>query len=51
MVEVLEDHSDDETLNEILGFIDSLNSDEQIDLVALMWLGHESYTADDWPQI
>jgi hypothetical protein len=51
MIEVLEDHPDDETLNEICGFINSLNIDEQIDLVALMWLGREDYTAEDWPRL
>jgi len=40
-----------QTLSEIFGFINSLNIDEQIDLVALMWLGREDHTAEDWPQL
>jgi hypothetical protein len=33
MVEVLEGQRDDESINEFLGFISSLNIDEQMDLV------------------
>ena len=52
MIEVLENQRDDETLTEIFGFINLLNIDEQIDLVALMWLGREDHAAEeDWPQL
>jgi hypothetical protein len=37
--------------SEHFGFINSLNVDEQIDLVALVWLGREKYTAADWQQL
>jgi hypothetical protein len=50
MIEVLEDHPDDPVLEEIAGLIISLNEDEQIELVALMWLGREDYDAKDWEQ-
>ena len=50
MIEVLEDHPDDPVLEEIAGLIISLNEDEQIELVALMWLGREDYEAKDWEQ-
>jgi Protein of unknown function (DUF3775) len=31
--------------------IDSRLVDEQVDLVALAWLGREDYTADDWASV
>ena len=49
--EVLEDYADDPTLNELTQFIGGLNEDEQIDLVALAWLGRDDYTADDWDDL
>jgi Protein of unknown function (DUF3775) len=51
MIEVLEDHPDDPVLEEISGLISSLNEDEQIELVALMWLGREDYDPKDWAQV
>jgi hypothetical protein len=45
---VLEDHEDDPVVEELTSFIDSLSEDEQIDLVALTWLGRDDYSADDW---
>jgi hypothetical protein len=51
MVEVLEDHPDDPVLLEMAGLINSLNVDEQIDLVALMWMGREESTVEDWNEV
>ncbi|MCW5692728.1 MAG: DUF3775 domain-containing protein [Pseudolabrys sp.] len=48
---VLEDHKDDPTVEEMASFINALSLDEQIDLVALAWLGRDDYTADDWSEI
>lgn len=48
MVSVLEDHADDPTLQELVTFLTGLNEDEQIDLVALMWLGRGDGTLEDW---
>jgi Protein of unknown function (DUF3775) len=48
---VLEDHSDDPVVEEITSLIDALSEDEQIDLVALTWLGRDDYTATDWPNV
>lgn len=45
---ILEDHEDDPVVEELTSFIDSLSEDEQIDLVALAWLGRDDYTANDW---
>jgi hypothetical protein len=49
--EVLEDFADDPTLNELTQFIGALNVDEQIDLVALAWLGRGDDTANDWDDL
>lgn len=46
--EVLQDYEDDPTFQELTSFIDDLNEDEQVDLVALMWLGRGDYTAAEW---
>ena len=48
---ILEDHEDDPVLEELTSFIDSLSEDEQIDLVALAWLGRDDYVASDWPAV
>jgi hypothetical protein len=48
MVDVLEDQKDDPTFQELSTFINALNEDEQIDLVALMWLGRGDGTLNDW---
>jgi Protein of unknown function (DUF3775) len=48
---VLEDHSDDPVVEELTSLINSLSEDEQIDLVALMWLGRDDYSASDWPTV
>ena len=38
-------------VEEITSLIDSLSVDEQIDLVALTWLGREDYSAADWSSV
>lgn len=48
MVEVLEDYKGDPIYQELFDFIDSLNEDEQINLVALTWLGRGDFTAAEW---
>jgi hypothetical protein len=50
-VAVLEDHKDDPVVEELITFIDSLSEDEQIDLVALAWLGRDDYSAGDWQTV
>ncbi|WP_200939979.1 DUF3775 domain-containing protein [Bosea sp. Leaf344] len=39
MISVLEDHEDDPVRRELIAFIAALNEEEQVDLVALAWLG------------
>lgn len=51
MAAVLEDHSDDPTRAEIVGHIHALNEDEQIELVALAWLGRGDGTLADWEDL
>jgi uncharacterized protein DUF3775/nitroreductase family protein len=48
---VLEDHEDDPVLEELTSLINSLSEDEQIDLVALAWLGRNDYSASDWSTV
>ena len=50
-IEVLEDHKDDPVVEEITSLINALSEDEQIDLVALTWLGRDDYSASDWPEV
>ena len=51
MLAVLEDHPDDPTEQELRSFIDALTEDEQIDLVALTWLGRGDGTIDEWDDL
>lgn len=48
---VLEDHGDDPVVEELTSIITSLSEDEQVDLVALAWLGREDYSAGDWSTV
>ena len=50
-VSVLENHEDDPVVEELTSFINSLSEDEQIDLVALVWLGRDDNSASDWPAV
>jgi len=36
--------------DELAEFIDNLNEDEQIELVAIAWIGRGTYTSDDWDE-
>jgi hypothetical protein len=51
MISVLEDHGDHPVALELSGFMGALNEDEQIDLVALAWLGRGDGTIDDWDEM
>ena len=48
---VLEDHEDDPVLEEMVSAIHDLSEDEQIELVAIAWLGRGDYSAADWEQL
>ena len=51
MLSVLEDHPSDPSRAELAAMIRGLNEDEQIDLVALAWLGRGDGDIDDWQDI
>jgi len=48
---ILEDRADDPVARELVTFIHDLNVDEQIDLVALMWLGRGDSDLDGWDDL
>jgi hypothetical protein len=50
-ISVLEDQPDDPVVEELTSFIDALSEDEQIDIVALTWLGRGDFTAEDWETV
>jgi hypothetical protein len=47
-VDVLEHMAGDPTLEELRAAIDRLNEDEQVDLVALLWVGRGDFTLEEW---
>ena len=51
MLSVLEDHADDPVRGELTAIIRGLNVDEQIDLVALAWLGRGDGELENWKDI
>ena len=51
MTSVLEAHGDDPTYDELVAFIDGLTEEEQIDLVALTWLGRGDGDLSDWADL
>jgi hypothetical protein len=46
--DILEDKPDDAVQRELLKFINGLDIDEQLILVALAWLGRGTYDASEW---
>jgi hypothetical protein len=48
MRDILEDAADDPTWQELLQLIRDLDEDEQINLVALAWLGRGTYERGEW---
>ena len=51
MAEILEDHPTDSAEEEMARFISNMSEDEQIDLVALAWLGRDDYAAEEWDDV
>ena len=47
-MQVLADHQDDPTYNEIKSMIEDLEPDQQVQLVALMWLGRGTFSIEEW---
>lgn len=46
--EALQDHVDDPAYVELKNFIDSLNEEEQVNLVAIAWIGRGTFAPDEW---
>src|SRR6185312_7827226 len=46
--DVLEDKPDDPVRRELVATINGLNEEEQIELVALAWVGRGTYDIDEW---
>ncbi len=44
---ILESRSSDATEHELRSFIRNLNDDEKVSLVATMWIGRDTFSADD----
>ena len=51
MLSVLEDHKDDPVVQELTAVIFAMSEDEQIDLVALTWLGRGDGTIEDCSEL
>jgi Protein of unknown function (DUF3775) len=47
---ILEDFADDPARTELAGFINRLNVDEQVHLVALAWIGRGTFSADEFEE-
>src|SRR5262245_56235572 len=47
---ILEGFANDPTRAELAGFINALNEDEQVHLVALTWIGRGTYSADEFDE-
>lgn len=50
MTDVLEHKPDDPVYGELVAFIGGLDLDEQLNLVALAWLGRGTYDKSEWPE-
>lgn len=48
---VLSDYGDDPIIQELTEFLGTLNGDELVSLVALVWLGRDDYSVSDWPEV
>lgn len=46
--QIMADHADDPVLQQIRDTVEDLEPDQQIELVALMWLGRGDYEPDEW---
>jgi len=47
-LQALADHSDDSVFQEFKATVDDLEPDQQQAVVALMWVGREEFSADEW---
>ncbi len=49
-VDVLEDREDDPTEAELVAAVNALNDDEQLDLIALTWIGRGDFELAEWDE-
>jgi hypothetical protein len=47
-IQILADHADDLSFEEVKQMIDGLDPDQQTSLVALMWIGRGDFGAEEW---
>ncbi len=50
VVDILEDIAGDATFQELAEFIRSLDEEEQVNLVALAWVGRGTYGPEEWDE-
>ncbi|MBV8800301.1 MAG: DUF3775 domain-containing protein [Alphaproteobacteria bacterium] len=50
MVDVLQDSAGDATYQELVEYIRSLDEEEQVNLVALAWVGRGTYALSEWAE-
>ncbi len=50
-MQVLAAHAEDLTWQQLKAEIDDLEQSQQVELVALMWLGRGDYDADEWEDV
>ena len=49
-LDILRERREDSVYEELSSFIDNLNEDEALDLVALMWIGRGTYDPEDFQE-
>lgn len=49
-VQVLASHQSDETFQEFKSIVEDLEPDQQQQVVALLWLGRDDYSVEEWQQ-
>jgi hypothetical protein len=49
-LQVLADHADDLDYQEFCSTVEDLEPDQQLELVALMWLGRGDYDVEQWEE-
>ena len=47
---ILEDFASDATYQELKDFLDGMNREERVEILALMWLGRGDFTLDGWDE-
>jgi hypothetical protein len=49
-VAILEDRADDPTFQELMAAMEALNEDQQLDLIALVWVGRGDFSIRDFAE-